>query len=458
MIRLGTANALTLNNRKMGRIDRATHTYVIGQPGTGKSRALETWIMQDILAGRGVGVIDPHGDLFTNILGRLTNYPEIWDRVVIIDPLDPNWVVSINPLDRVPGVPAERTAAFMTDVMIKIWQLDINNAPRMLWLVTNTFLALTLAGKPLGDILLFLGDPDYRLETLSRVRNRQVQRYFEVEFPQDTGAIRQWIAPVLNKLGALLFDPDVRPMLSGERRLSFRQIMDQRKVFLVNIPKGTLGESTSSLLGAFLLARMQSAALSRADAHERAPFYLYMDEFQNYTTDNVQDILAESRKYGLSIIFAHQYLEQLNPNLRQAVINTAGTIIAFRIGHQDARKLAPEIFPRGVLEEKPKPQLVLKHRNLWPTLGVEFQSTPPPNPGLQLTTLAHREFWVKSRLAVRPVKQRSFDMPDVPQTLQMQQLVAQIRTISGRKFGQPKAGFQQSAQDRIRENLPFWDR
>jgi hypothetical protein len=458
MIRLGTANSLTLRNRKMARIDRATHTYVIGQPGTGKSRALETWIMQDILAGRGVGVIDPHGDLFTNLLGRLTNYPEVWDRVVIIDPLDPQWVVSINPLERVPGVPAERTAAFMTDVMIKIWQLDINNAPRMLWLVTNTFLALTLAGQPLGDILLFLGDPTYRLETLARVRNRQVKRYFETEFPQDTGAIRQWIAPVLNKLGALLFDPDVRPMLSGARRLSFRQIMDQKKVLLVNIPKGTLGESTSALLGAFLLARIQSAALSRADVQARSPFYLYMDEFQNYTTDNVQDILAESRKYALSIIFAHQYLEQLNPNLRQAVINTAGTIIAFRIGHQDARKLAPEIFPQGVRPEKPKPQLVIKHRQLWPTLGVEFQSAPPPHPGLQLTALAQREFWVKTRLARQPYKQRSFNMPDVPMTRQLQQQVDQIRAISGHRFGQPKAECQQSAQDRMKENLPFWDR
>jgi hypothetical protein len=443
-------------NKTLSPKQRTTHTYVIGQPGTGKSRAMESWIMQDILNGHGVGVIDPHGDLFNNLLARLTKYPKMWNRIVIVDPLDKNWLVSINPLQQVRGVPPERIATFMTDVMMKIWQLDIINAPRMLWLVTNTFMALTLAELPLSDILIFLGDPAYRQNVLAKIKNDQVLRYFEQELPQDSSAARQWIAPALNKLGALLFDPDVQPMLSGGKMLNLRQVMDAQLVLLVNIPKGLLGEATSSLLGAFLLARIQTTALTRAGSRHRPPFYLYMDEFQNYTTDNVKDILAESRKYGLSITFAHQYLDQLNHNLRSAVLNTAGTFISFRIGVQDARRLSHEIFPNGLERTLPKPKLVLKQRNLWPSLDLDFQEEDQKNTLQHLTGLGQREFWVKLRTEMYPFKRRSLDMPDLPQSRNLRNSIQELRNFAGSTYGQSKHAFFKSNPMHTEKTIPFW--
>jgi len=453
----GSIDNISGRNRTLSSTHRSTHTYVIGQPGTGKSRALESWIMQDILAGRGVGVIDPHGDLFNNILTRLTNYPQVWNRVVIVDPLDPDWVVSINPLERIQGIPPQRTASLMTDVMIKIWQLDISNAPRMLWLVTNTFLALTLSRRPLSDILLFLGDPSYRVETLSQVNDENVLRYFEVEFPKNPGAIQQWIAPALNKLGALLFDPDVKPMLSGVKPLDFRKIMDQRMVLLVNIPKGTLGESTSALLGAFILARIQSSALSRASTQKRPSFYLYMDEFQNYTTENVKDILAESRKYSLSITFAHQYLDQLQKSIHQAVLNTAGIIIVFRVGYQDARRLSHEIFPSSVSDQVQKPKLVYKTSRYLPTLKIEFQKEDIKYSSHLLTDLKHREFWVKIRSQKSASKNRSFEMKDVPITRKNKKIIQELRKQAGSTFGYQKIIKNKNHPSRSNEQIPLWD-
>jgi len=447
-----------MSKKSLSSRQRTTHTYVIGQPGTGKSRAMESWIMQDILNGHGVGVIDPHGDLFNNLLARLTQHRQVWNRIVIVDPLDTNWMVSINPLQQVQGVPPERVATFMTDVMMKIWQLDITNAPRMLWLVTNTFMALTLANLPLSDILIFLGDPAYRHSVLAKIKNTQVLRYFEQELPQDSSAARQWIAPALNKLGALLFDPDVQPIISGGRMLDLRKIMDKQLVLLVNIPKGLLGEATSSLLGAFLLARIQTTALTRAGSYHRPPFYLYMDEFQNYTTDNVQDILAESRKYGLSITFAHQYLDQLNHTLRSAVLNTAGTFISFRIGVQDARRMVQEIFPNGLEQSLAKPKLVLKQRNLWPALELDFEKADDRNTLQHLTGLQQREFWVKLRTMQYPFKKRSMDVPDVPQSNSLQRKIQELRNHAGSRYGQSKHAFTSANPIYTEKTIPFWSR
>ena len=148
--------ATRLNANTLTQSHRSTHAYVIGQSGTGKSRAMESWILQDILAGHGVGVIDPHGDLYNNIVLRLTAFPEIWERVVLINPFDQHWSISINPLEPIEGLPLERTSAFMTDVMMKIWRLDPTNAPRMLWLVTNTFLALSDLGLTQSDLVQIL--------------------------------------------------------------------------------------------------------------------------------------------------------------------------------------------------------------------------------------------------------------------------------------------------------------
>lgn len=326
--------------------ERSTHTYAIGQSGTGKSRALESWVIQDIAEGHGVGLIDPHGDLFANVLARLAEHPALYHRIVIFDPLDPAFVVGLNPLEAIEGLSQERVALYLTDVVIKVWKLSPEEAPRMVWLLTNSFLALTNLGLTLPDLPRFLTDRLFRDEKLQNLTNEAVHHYFETEFPSSTSAASQWATPILNKLGNLLFDPDVRQVFETKATINFRSIMDEQKILLVHLPKGILGEGLSSLLASFIVAHLQKAALSRSDSEHRPPFYLYLDEFQNYTTDNIEDILSESRKYALSLILAHQYLRQLPDSLRSAVLNTVGTIVCFRVGYQDGLTLAKEIFPR----------------------------------------------------------------------------------------------------------------
>lgn len=260
--------------------ERATHTYVVGQSGTGKSRALEAWVMQDVLAGRGVGVIDPHGDLFANLLARIATRKQLHSRVVIFDPLDQHWVVGLNPLEAIQGFSQERIALYLTDVVIKVWKLSPEETPRMVWLLMNSFLALANLRLTLLDLPRFLVDTDFRMEFLPGLTNEAVRHYFEHEYPRTTKAAHQWATPVLNKLGNLLFDPDVRGLFQKQNTINFRQVMDERKIFLVNLPKGILGEGLSSLLAAFVVAHIQKAALPRADSPSRLPFYLYLDEFQ----------------------------------------------------------------------------------------------------------------------------------------------------------------------------------
>jgi hypothetical protein len=266
---------------------RTTHTYVVGQPGTGKSRALESWALQDILAGRGVAVIDPHGDLFQHLVAHIATRPEVGERVILLDPCDRKWTVGFNPLEAIQGVSPERAALFLTDVIVKIWKLDTTTAPRMVRLLTHTFLALSCLGLTLLDLPRFLTDSDFRKHLLSRLANENARAYFAWEFPDHEGATHQWVTPVLNKIGGLLFDPDTRLMVAGHSTINFRHIVDRQRVLLVNLPKGIIGEGASALLGAFIVAHFQKAALSRASVSQRQPYYLYLDEFQNYTTDNI---------------------------------------------------------------------------------------------------------------------------------------------------------------------------
>ena len=423
---------------------RAIHTYVIGQPGTGKSRALEAWIMQDILAGQGVGVIDPHGDLYRNLLMRLAPKHERWNRLVIFDPLNPKWVVGFNPLEVIRGLKQERQALFLTDVVVKVWRLNTANAPRMVWLLTNTFLALSDLGLSLLDLPRFLLDRDYREGLLSRLTNEAVFIYFKHEFPQSDAAVHQWVTPVLNKIGGLIFDPDVRLMFSGGSTLNFREILDKQLVLLVNIPKGILGEGSSALLGAFIVAQLQQAALSRADAFKRTPFYLYLDEFQNYTTDNIKDILSESRKYALSLTLAHQYLDQLSADLKSAVLNTAGTIISFRVGYHDAVRLAKEIFPSPDYLTSSKVKLQLGRYGLMPFPSVRHDQDSLGWNGLALllSKLQPRQFWARHRGLKIPGKQHTFSMPDPAFTLQLASYLNSMLACSGMQYGRMKADVQ----------------
>jgi hypothetical protein len=434
---------------------RATHTYVIGQPGMGKSRALESWIMQDILAGRGVGVIDPHGDMFNNLLARVAKLPELWAKVILVDPADPSWSVAFNPLEALDRTSLERVALLTTDICVKIWKLEPASAPRMVWLLTNTFLALSSLGLTLLDLPRFLTDREYREEQLVQIPLPSVRGYFEYEFPQTETGARQWITPVLNKLGALLFDPDISLMFSGKSTINFRTIMDNRMILLINLSKGFLSEGLSALVAAFIVAHLQKAALSRADTLHRPAFYLYLDEFQNYTTDNITDILSESRKYVLSLTLAHQYLDQLAPDLRSAVLNTAGNLVSFRLGYQDARTLAKEIFPAPDFFRTVEPRMHLRQRGM--LVLPHLQNVGWEGLALELTSLPARQFWMRKRGPHEPVKQLSFWMPAPHITSGLAKQIQDLRDFSGSRYARRKNANQQEATPSAQQDdLPFW--
>lgn len=424
---------------------RATHTYVIGQPGTGKSRAIESWVMQDVAAGRGVGVIDPHGDLFRNLLMRLALKPQVWRRIVVLDPTDPKWTVGFNPLEAMGDLPPERLALYLTDVAVKVWRLSSSNAPRMIWLLTNSFLALSSLSLTLLDLPRFLMDTTFRDSLLPRLTNQAARAYFQYEFPRSEAAIHQWVTPVLNKIGGLIFDPDIKLMFAGASTFDFREIIDRRLILLVNLPKGILGEAPSALLAAFIVAHLQKAALSRVNTQKRRPFYLYLDEFQNYTTDNIKDILSESRKYALSLILAHQYLDQLSPDLRSAVLNTAGTLVSFRVGYHDAFRLAKEIFPSPDFLTRLETKISFSRFRSLPLPLVRNHEDPLGWDGLALalSKLETREFWSRRRGSFTPVKQRSFEMPDPDITSILQGKAQVLLDTSGQQFGRLKRDVQQ---------------
>ena len=451
--------------------ERTTHTYVIGQPGTGKSRALESWIMQDIAAGQGVAVIDPHGELYDHLVWRLAQHPKVWSRVVLVDPTDPHWAVNLNPLARMDGQSVERVALFMSDILLKIWGVDTTSAPRMVWLMTNTFLALSLLDLTLLDLPRFLLDKEFRTSQLTRLSHPSVLSYFHQEFPPSHAAVHQWVTPLLNKIGALIFDPDVRLMLGSGATLDFRKLMDGQKILLVNLPKGVLGEGASALLGAFIVARIQKAALARTGSGKRKLYFLYLDEFQNYTTENIADILAESRKYGLSLILAHQYLEQLSGDIRSAVLNTAGTVISFRVGYGDASRLAKDMFPSPDFTHRAKLEVGIRFRGLWPQPTLE-RVQPNRNwdqAARLLTGLRHREFWVRRRGLRQPQRLRTYDMPDLPRIKSLMQRRSELLHDSGRRYGRPKAdvereiaqrypqSYQNHAEGQTDHDIPLWD-
>ncbi len=439
--------------------DRSTHTYVIGQPGSGKSRAIESWVMQDIKAGRAVGVIDPHGDLYNNLLARLAADPLLWKKIVLFDPLDEKWVVGFNPLDAVANLPKERLAIYMTDIVIKVWKIQPENAPRMVWLLTNTFLALSSSGLTIVDLPRFLSDAEFRKGQLPRVHSDVVRSYFLNEYPQKQSSAMQWAAPILNKLGNLIFDPQIRDIFTGKSTINFRHIMDNGKILLIHLPKGIMGEELSSLLAAFIVAMIQKAALSRASTNKRQPFYLYLDEFQNYTTNNIKDILSESRKYSLSMTMAHQYLDQLLSDLRSAVLNTIGTVVCFRVGYKDASMLVKEIFPSPEHLQSRGQELRLRSVNsiLLPMVIPQIQATNWEMLTRELVNLHMREFWFRKRGLNQPIKQYTFDMPDPILTSELKRRIQILRDCSGEKYARLRSGLKsEETNGDEKSTIPKW--
>jgi type IV secretory pathway TraG/TraD family ATPase VirD4 len=327
--------------------DRLLHIYIIGKTGTGKSTLLETMVLQDLERGNGLALIDPHGDLVARIAARVPASQR--DKVIYLNATDPTQPYGYNPLRRVSEDRIPLAASGMMDVFKKMWP-DAWGV-RMEHILRNVLMALLeQSDATLHDVLRMLSDNGFRKEVAKSLRNDTVRTFLLKEYERFSFGYRaDGTAPIQNKVGAFLADPLLNRILTApEKDLHIRRIMDQGQVLLVNLAKGHIGEDSSSLLGGLLVTTIGLAAFSRADSPpaERRDFFVYIDEFQSFTTLALANMLSELRKYRVGFTVAHQYLHQLEPQVRHAVLGNAGSIISFRVGVEDAPYLVREFHER----------------------------------------------------------------------------------------------------------------
>lgn len=344
----GLTNFRGINHQfGMFRRDRSRHVYIIGQTGAGKSGMLELFALSDIFYNQGYCIIDPHGDFAINNL-RFVPESRIKD-VIYFNPADTAYPVAFNPLEisdpsRKPNVCSE-VIGVLKRMFGDSW------GPRLEHILRHTILALLDRPETtLLDISRLLTDKDFRKETLDYCTDVTVLQFWKHEFGQwNEKQVNESIAPVLNKVGAFTANPIIRNII-GQPKSSFdvRKIMDEGKILVVNLSKGLIGEDNAGILGAFLVTKVQLAAMSRSDipdVADRRPFYLYVDEFQNFATDSFAVILSEARKYGLNLTVANQYISQMTDSVRDAVFGNVGTTISFRVSADDAPILSKQFEP-----------------------------------------------------------------------------------------------------------------
>lgn len=329
------------------REDRLAHVYVIGKTGTGKSTLLERMALQDLACGNGLALIDPHGDLAERVAACVPHWRQ--DDLIYLNAADPKQPWGYNPLRHVPPQYIALAASGLMEVLKKMWP-DAWGV-RMEHILRNALMALfEQPAATMHDLLRILSDKKFRMEIARSLRNEAVRHFLESEFDKFSFGYRaDGVAPIQNKVGAFLADPLLNRMLTApERELRLRQAMDDGKVLIVNLAKGRMGEDSSSLLGGLLVTTIGLAAYTRADTPvtNRRDFFVYIDEFQSFTTLALANMLSELRKYRVGFTVAHQFLHQLEPAIQHAVLGNVGTIISFRIGAEDASYLAREFQSR----------------------------------------------------------------------------------------------------------------
>ncbi|MDA2925667.1 type IV secretion system DNA-binding domain-containing protein [Acidobacteria bacterium AH-259-G07] len=328
------------------RADRLAHMYIIGKTGTGKTTLLETMVRQDIENGEGFALLDPHGDLIERVLPAISKFRP--HDVVYFNVPDLAKPLGFNPLERVPVAKRPLAASGLLEAFKKIW--DDSWGPRTEHILRNALLALLDQPEAtLADILRLLDDYTFRMKAMTHVSNEHVKDFWLREYKRWSVRFRSMaIAPIENKVGAFLANPLLHRILTQPKSaFDVRQLMDEKKILLVNLAKGKIGEDTAALLGSLLVATIGFAALRRADVpeKERQDFYLYLDEFQNFTTLSLANMLSEVRKYKVGLVLAHQYISQLDTEVRDAILGNVGTIISFRIGMLDTKIIAGEFSP-----------------------------------------------------------------------------------------------------------------
>lgn len=342
------------SNRRIGiaQADRLSHMYVIGKTGVGKSTLLEILLRQDIVAGRGFALIDPHGDLAERVWAWTPH--ALRDRVTYLNAPDPTQPYGYNPLRRVHPDRIPLAAAGILETFRKQWPQAWG--VRMEHVLRNALYALLERDDAnLPDILRLFSDKNFRKAVARKIGNPVVKEFWATEFENYPARLRaEAVAPIQNKLGALLVDPTLyRILVEPASEVRLRALMDEGRGLIVNLSKGELGEDACMILGGLVVTTLGLAAFSRAkiSMDQRRPFFIYADEFQSFTTLSIVNMMSELRKYGAGLTLAHQHLRQLDPDVRSAVFGNAGSLIAFRAGAEDAPHLAQELQPKfGTLD------------------------------------------------------------------------------------------------------------
>lgn len=400
----------------ISREDRRRHLYLVGKSGSGKSKLLELLIIDDIINGEGVAVLDPHGDLVDAVLRYIPQ--ERKNDVILFDPSDTDFPIAFNPLEQVDDDYKMQLTIGIIDIFKKLF--GTNWSDRLEHVLRYTILALLDSpNTTVLSILKMLTDKNYRQKIVARINDNVVKSFWVSEFAAwsekyDADAI----TPLLNKVGQFVATNMVRNVVGQpETQFEIKDVMDNKKILLMKVSKGLLGEENSSLIGSMIITKIYQAAMARANIkeEERTNFYFYVDEFQNFATDTFYEIMSEARKYHLNLTIAHQYMGQLSSKIRQTVFGNVGSMISFRVGADDAAVLEKEFEP------------IFKERDII-NLGV-------------------REFYIKMSVngEIRePFSGRTIDVPPVTNDLS-----EEIKNISRKRYCKPKV--------QVEDLLKKWD-
>ncbi len=392
------------------RDDRRRHMYLIGKTGMGKSTILENMIVEDIRKGHGVAVVDPHGDLAEKIIDFIPS--ERINDVIYFNPADINHPIAFNVVEHVESHYRHLISSGLIGVFQKLWADSWG--PRLEYILRNSILAiLDYPGSTLLAVTRMLSDKKFRKKVIEKIQDPVVKSFWVNEFAgYNDKFASEAVSPIQNKVGQFLSSSLIRNIVGQVKStIDMRKIMDEGKILILNLSKGRIGEDNSALLGAMMITKIQLAAMSRVDVPEndRKDFFLYVDEFQNFTSDSFANILSEARKYRLNLILAHQYIEQLQENVRYAVFGNVGTIILFRVGATDAESLVMEFTPTFTEEDivnLPKYEIYLKlmidgvASEPFSARGLPPLSEDEKTGNTEKVIMVSRERYAKDRLSV----------------------------------------------------------
>jgi TraM recognition site of TraD and TraG len=414
---------------RIRRADRRRHMYVIGKSGVGKSVLLTNMAVQDITNGEGICVMDPHGDLIADILERIP--PERAEDVIVFSPADLDRPLALNLLEFDPRYPEQKSFVIneMIGIFDKLYDLKATGGPMFEQYMRNAMLLIMddpESGSTLMEIPKVLADENFRRMKLSRCKNKPVVDFWHNEAEKAGGeaALANIVPYITSKLTSFISNDMMRPIIGQQKSsFNFRDLMDNQKILLVELSKGVVGEMNAYLLGMIIVGKILMASLSRADmrAEDRKDFYLYIDEFQNFTTNSVCQILSEARKYGLNLVIAHQYIGQLSKGqdtaIKDAVFGNVGTMLSFKVGSEDADFLVKEfapVFNEFDLINIDKGSACLKLlvdnsttrpfsvKTIWPILGVQRKEMIA-----KIKTLSRLKFGQDRRLVELEINRRS---------------------------------------------------